>query len=144
MADDTHRTVSIERVAFARFRATNPRGGSFEFGEGGTGNDFTAVELLLAAMAGCSAADVDYITNRRAEPESFVVDVTGRKVRDDDGNRLADLEVVFRVRFPEGTDGDDAREILPRSVARSNARLCTVSRTVQLPTPVTARVEDPT
>ena len=101
MADDTLRTVTIERIGFARFRAHNVRGGTFEFGEGGDGTDFGAVELLLVALAGCSAADVDYITNRRAEPESFAVEARGHKVKDDRGNRMADLPLVgVRVRLP--------------------------------------------
>ena len=38
--------------------------------------------------------------------------------------------------FPQGEAGDRARDRLPDAVARSRDRLCTVSRTVQLPTPV--------
>jgi uncharacterized OsmC-like protein len=143
MADETLRTVTIERIGFARFRAHNVRGGTLEFGEGGDGTGFGAVELLLTALAGCSAADVDYITNRRAEPESFQVEARGHKVKDDQGNRMADLELVFRVRFPAGEDGDAARRMLPVAVQRSHDRLCTVSRTVEVSSPVEVTVEEP-
>ena len=34
--------------------------------------------------------------------------------------------------FPDGPEGDAAREFLPRAIAMSRDRLCTVSRTVQL------------
>ena len=64
---------------------------------------------------------------------------TGIKVRDEQGNHIEDLEVTFRVRFPEGADGDRAREMLPRAIAQSHDRLCSVSRTVQIGTPVTMR-----
>ena len=38
--------------------------------------------------------------------------------------------------FPEGAEGDAARAALPRSLQQSHDRLCTVSRTVELGTPV--------
>ena len=38
--------------------------------------------------------------------------------------------------FPDGPGGDEARAVMPRSVAQSRDRLCTVSRTIALPTPV--------
>ncbi len=45
--------------------------------------DFTPVELLLAALAGCSAIDVDAITGKRAAALSFDVRAEGDKIRDD-------------------------------------------------------------
>ena len=109
----------------------------------GTGDvtDFTPVELFLAAIGGCTAVDVDIFTTRRAEPESFVVEVGGNKVRDEGGNRMEELSVTFRVRFPDGEGGDAARALMPEAVQRSHDRLCTVSRTVELGTPVDTRIE---
>jgi putative redox protein len=98
--------------------------------------DFTPVELLLAALAGCSAIDVDLITGKRAQPTSLDVSAEGDKVRDDRGNRLVDLRITFDVRFPDGEDGDRAREALPRAIAQSRDRLCTVGRTVQVGGPI--------
>ena len=98
------RSITLSRSAKGTYHAENVRGGRLTFGDGGT-SDFTPVELLLTAMAGCSAVDVDYLTSRL-------------------------------VRFPEGAEGDPARERLPDAVAKSRDRLCTVARTVQLPTPV--------
>jgi uncharacterized OsmC-like protein len=141
MADhENHRSVSITRTAPGRFRAVNARGGSLEFGSGDD-DDFTPVELLLTAIGGCSGIDVDLITGRRAQPESFTVTVRADKVRDGDGNHLADVAVSFAVHFPAGPEGDAAREVLPDAVRKSQERLCTVSRTVELPTPVTMSVE---
>ncbi len=136
MTDDTLRTVRIERTALGRYEIRNVRGGTLSLG-GGEGTDFTPVELLLAAIGGCTAADVDYITSKRAEPVRFSVTVTGDKIRDaEHGNHLEHLEVTFDIGFPEGSDGDAAREALPRAVQRSHDRLCTVSRTVEIGTPV--------
>jgi putative redox protein len=132
--------VRIERVANSQFRVLNERGGELSLGSG-DGRDFTPVELLLAAIGTCTATDVDILTSRRAEPESFEVDVEADKVRDADGNHLTGIEVTFRVTFPPGEAGDAARALLPDVVRKSHDRLCTVSRTVELGTPVANRIE---
>lgn len=134
------RTVSVERVASGKFAAVNSRGGRITFGTGGDA-DFTPTELLLAAIGGCTSIDVDILTSRRAEPESFAVLVDAIKVRDEAGNRLTDIEVTFRITFPAGEQGDEARAILPDVVRKSHDKLCTVGRTVELGTPIATRVE---
>jgi putative redox protein len=142
MAEDTHRQVSIERIANSRYTVTNDRGGQITIGTGtGTGTDFTPVELLLTAIGGCTAADVDILTSRRAEPRRFEVEVDAEKIRDSGGNHLTGITVTFRIAFPDGEAGDKARAILPDVVRQSHERLCTVSRTVELGTPITPRIE---
>jgi uncharacterized OsmC-like protein len=135
-----YRTVSVRRDPGGVLQATNVRGGTLRVGHGDD-DGFTPTELLLAAIASCTAADVDALTARRAEPESFAVQVEAEKVRDDEGNRVEDVTVTFRVTFPVGPDGDAAREVLPAAVRRSHDRLCTVGRTVELGTPITPRIE---
>lgn len=145
MTDDSLRSVTVERISTGHFVATNARGGTLSFGSGSDPdgqNAFTPVELLLAALGGCTAVDVDIATTRHAEPSRFSVAVTGNKVSDDLGNRLTDLAVTFTVTFPDGEGADRARAILPRAVKTSHDRLCTVSRTVELGTPVTVTVAD--
>lgn len=143
MSDNKQRLVTVERTGPGRFTATNARGGTVSFGTGGEGDDtFTPVELLLAAIGGCTAVDVDVATTRHAEPERFTVTVTGDKVNDEQGNRLTDLAVAFAVAFGDGASADRARAILPRAVRTSHDRLCTVSRTIEVGTPVTATVTD--
>jgi putative redox protein len=137
---DPHRRVTITRTSASRYAAVNARGSTLEFGTGDV-PDFTPVELLLTAIGGCTAADVDILTSRRAEPESFVVEVNGVKVRDEGGNRIEELSVTFRVKFPEGEGGDAARALLPDAVKRSHDRLCTVSRTVELGAPINTQIE---
>jgi len=128
---ETHRYVDLTRIGEGRYKATNRRGGVLPIGSGDD-PDFTPVELLLAALAGCGAIDVDYITGRRADAESFEVRAEGDKVRDEQGNHLVDLQVRFDIRFPEGEAGDAARAVLPRTIEMTRDRLCTVSRTVTL------------
>jgi uncharacterized OsmC-like protein len=105
------------------------------------GPGFTPVELLMAAIGACTAIDVDILTSRRAEPESFAVDVDANKVRDEGGNHLADIEVTFRVRFPEGEAGDAARALLPDAARKSHDRLCTVGRTIEIATPIATHIK---
>ncbi len=138
--DSAHRAVTIRRVSSGRFTATNDRGGQVTFGSGDAA-DLSPVDLLLAAIGGCTAMDVDILTSRRAEPESFEISVDAEKVRDAEGNHLTDIVLTFRLAFPDGPAGDAAREILPDAVRKSHDRLCTVSRTVELGTPVRTRIE---
>ncbi|GAA1762965.1 OsmC family protein [Luedemannella helvata] len=135
-----HRSITIERTPGGGHTVTNSRGGQLTF-PADDNTAFTPVELLLAAIGGCTALDVAALTSRRAEPDRFVVQVNATKVRDEGGNRLTDIEVVFRVAFPDTPEGDAARAILPDMVKRSHDRLCTVSRTVELGTPVASLIE---
>jgi putative redox protein len=139
-ADSAHRSVRLERIENSKYTAINERGGKITVGTS-EGTDFTPVELLLVAIGGCTAVDVDILTSRRAEPDSFEIIVDGEKVRDAAGNHLADLQVTFRIAFPAGEQGDKARELLPDVVRKSHDRLCTVSRTVELGTPIATRIE---
>src|SRR5665647_804826 len=115
MPADSHRSVTITRTSAGRFTAVNRRGGTLDFGTGDV-DDFTPVELFLTAIGGCNAVDVDVFTTRRAEPESFVLQVDGDKVRDEGGNRMEELSVTFRLKFPDGEGGDAARALLPEAV----------------------------
>jgi putative redox protein len=139
MAQDSRRSVSLRRVAAARFVATNSRGTELVVGSGDS--EFTPIELLLAAIAACTGLDVEALTSRRSEPDSFDLLATADKVRDEHGNHLENIEVAFRVAFPVGDDGDAARELLPEAVTKSHDRLCTVSRTVELGPRIATRIE---
>jgi uncharacterized OsmC-like protein len=139
MTDQDLRRVTLTRDSTGRYTVRNGRGGSITTSSGT--DELSPVELLLAGIAGCTAVDVDTVTTRRAEPESFEIEVTADKVKDEQGNHLKDIEVTFRVRFPDGEAGDAARAILPTMVRRSHEEFCTVSRTVMLGAEVTSTVE---
>jgi len=139
MAQDTHRQVSIARDAAGKYTVTNVRGGTIPVGTGSDG-EFTPVELMLAAIGACTGVDVDILTSRRAEPTEFTIEVEAEKIRDALGSRLTDIAVTFHLAFPDGAGGDAARELLPGAVRRSHDSLCTVSKTVELGTPVTSKV----
>ncbi len=141
MATETaHRSVEVERASDGKLSIVNARGGRITLGRGDAA-EFSPVELLLGAIGGCTAIDVDILTSRRAEPEWFRVLVDAEKVRDASGNRLADIVVTFKVTFPAGERGDAARALLPDAVRQSRERLCTVGRTVELGTAIATRIE---
>lgn len=135
-AADSFRSISLTKIGEGRFKAVNARGGETFMGSGGEDPDFTPVELLLAAIAGCSAIDVDLITRKRADATTFEVTSSGDKVRDEQGNHVVNLRVSFDVAFPEGEAGDQARAAMPRALEQTRDRLCSVSRTVALGEPV--------
>ena len=139
---DTSRQIGLTKIGEGRWKATNPRGGETFLGSGGDDPDLTPVELLLAAIAGCSAVDVELITGKRATAESFTVTATGDKVRDERGNHLVNLSVTFAVAFPAGEEGDAARAVLPRALKQTRDRLCSVGRTVQLGEPIDYRLAE--
>lgn len=133
---DSHRSIELTQIGPGRFRAANDRGGETFMGGGGDDPDFTPVELLLAAIAGCTAANVEPVTSRRATATAFRITAAGEKVRDEEGGRMEDLTLQVDIAFPEGPEGDAAREVLPRILEQTHQRLCTVSRTVQRGAPI--------
>jgi putative redox protein len=133
--DHTYRSIDLHQIGEHRWKATNQRGGGVSIGPG-EDPDFTPVELLLAALVGCGAADLDYIAGKRAPFQTFLARAEGHKVRDEQGTHMVQLKVTFDVTFPEGEGGDAAREILPRTLQQIQDRLCTVGRTVSLGEPV--------
>lgn len=143
MTEETRRptTIGLERTARLKYQATNVRGGTISVGSGDDA-DFTPVELLMVAIGACSAIDVDLLTTRKVEPASFAVDVNADRVKDADGNRADNIEVDFLVRFPDGEEGEAARAKIASAIEAAHDRMCTVSRTVELGTPVTMRATD--
>src|SRR3954467_12355400 len=101
MTEEKLRDVGITRLRPGQYEATNPRGGKLVFGRGEDDDAFTPVELLLTAIAGCSRAAVDLLPSKRAEPARFELGMEGPKIRDEHGNRLADLVLSFDVEFPD-------------------------------------------
>lgn len=132
-------TVNLSRLSQHHFEATNPRGGTLSFGKKKVG-EFTPVELLLVAIAGCTAMDVDAITVKRSEPTRFRLSSYGHTTKSEHGNHVTDIQVDFDVEFPDTEAGRDAEEVLERAIRKSHDRLCTVSRTVELGTPVDSQL----
>lgn len=136
--DPTLRAVELTRTATARYTVRNAAGAEIEFGHGE--GLLSPVELLLAAIAGCSSIDVDTVTARNCEPTSFRVGASGHKVVEDGANRVDGLKLSFDVAFPDTKDGRKAAGMVDRLVALSHDKYCTVSRTVERGTAVSQEV----
>ena len=128
------RTVSLSRESERVYIATNAEGAQLRFGRGE--GLLSPVELLLAAIAGCSSIDVDAVTSRRAAPERFDVTASADYVTEDGANILENIQVLFDLAFPEGPEGDAARARVGAALRASHDRHCTVSRTVEAGVPV--------
>lgn len=135
---EDRRSIELTRVASNHYRATAPSGASIEFGRGE--GLMTPVELLLAALAGCSSIDVDTVTSRHTEPTEFTVTASGRKIEEDGANRMDDLHLAFSLAFADDAEGQKAAKLAERLVQLSHDRYCTVSRTIEQGARVTFEV----
>lgn len=133
--DSDRRSVELSRLAEGHYRARNADGAEVDFGRGD--GLLTPVELLLAAIAGCSSVDLDTATSRSSEPDEFRVAATGRKVVEDGASRMDDINLSFNLSFPDDDAGRKAASMVQRLVALSHDKYCTVSRTVEHGAPVT-------
>lgn len=137
MSDEssTLRSVHLVRTGPMEYRAENGRGGVISIGEG-QNTDFTPVELLLVALGGCTGVTVEALT-KRAEPQRFDISVEGHKVKDAaGGNIMENIVVTLDIAFGSDEDGRKMAERVPDAMEKSHAKLCTVSRTVEAPTPI--------
>ena len=95
-----HRSIQMSRTGTGTYLVTNARGGTMSIGSGESA-DFTPVELLLTAIGGCSAIDVDFITSRLRRAHRVHRHRRGR-------------EAARRARQPHGRDRGDLPGALPR------------------------------
>lgn len=133
------REVKVVRTDSRIYQATSAdTGASITFGQ--AEGLLTPVELLLAAIAGCSSIDVDVATTRRSEPEQFEVTARGDKLTEDGASRMDDIHLGFDLRFPDTEEGRKAAAMVERIVKLSHDKYCTVSRTVELGAKVTSEL----
>lgn len=139
--ETTAQHVTLTREAEGVYVARNGRGGEYRFGYN-VDNALSSVELLMVAIAGCSATDVDMMTSRRAEPSKFEVTVEAEKVAGSTPAFLRNIDLLFDLVFPEGEDGDKARARIGAALKAAEEKTCTVSRTVTHGSPVTLRTAE--
>ncbi|GAB3270500.1 OsmC family protein [Arthrobacter pigmenti] len=132
--DPTLRSVELSRIATGHYKVRNADGAELEFGQ--REGLLSPVELLLAAIAGCSSVDVDTATSRSAEPTEFEVGATAHKVTEDGANRMDDINLSFNIAFGDDDGGRKGASMVERLIALSHDKYCTVSRTVERGTPV--------
>ncbi|WP_062210475.1 OsmC family protein [Demequina oxidasica] len=137
MTNENSRKVTMTRESEGVYVATNSAGVTMTFGQGE--GLMSPVELLLAAIAGCSSIDLDAMTSRRVQPERFDVTATADKAVVDGGSLLENIAIEWDLLFPEGEDGDKARARIGAALKSAQEKTCTVSRTVEAGTPVEFR-----
>lgn len=121
---DTERSITVH-VRDGRIEAVNRRGARLTIDLDGA-DGFTPVELLLASLGTCGAADVELLMRKQRDPvTSMDVEVTGHKV----DHRMQDMQVIYAL------DGDPRK--VERALTKTGEDLCTVSRTLRRGSPVT-------
>jgi uncharacterized OsmC-like protein len=139
MSTGVPKTVELARVGDFRYRITNARGGHLEVGDGDD-ELFTPVELLLAALCGCGAHDVESSVSELSAVDALRANASGEKITDEQGTRMVNLAVSFDACFPRGEAGDQARASLQGVVQHAQDESCAVGRTVRVGDPVSYRV----
>lgn len=120
--------VTVERTGPKSYVARNDRGAEVAIGSPGAEGSFTPVELLQAAVAGCTAlsaeAQLAYTLG-----EDFAATATIEGFLDADDNRIE--KFVTEVNADMSGLAPERREKLIASAERFISRLCTVKRTLE-------------
>ncbi|MCX2732417.1 OsmC family protein [Saccharopolyspora sp. NFXS83] len=127
--------VEVHRTGEHTFTASNGRGGEVAIGGDGAPDSFTPGELLLAAIAGCSAVTSENLLVRRAGQDADIVVHADRDKTAEDPNKFSEVRVRFDVDLG-AVEGVDRAKLLD-AVERAIERYCTVSRSVAEGTPIT-------
>lgn len=126
--------VNLRRIGDDVVEATGGTDGRIVMGPKGTPNSFTPVELLLAAIAGCSGMDLCTLSARDGI-DLGIFELRLRGLKPLDRKHLESVTVAYEV-----PDGEPAE--VERLVAEVSD-LCTVALTVRERCPVEHKVVAP-
>jgi putative redox protein len=102
---------------------------------GGKGTGMRPMQLLLAAVGGCSAIDVILILKKQKQIiKSFEVEVDGEREKIEDYNLFRDICLHFKIKGK--VDVDKAE----RAVKLSIEKYCSVSKTLEPTAKITYKV----
>lgn len=124
--------VEVTRTGQHTFTATNPRGGEVTIGREDVPDAFTPGELLLAAIAACSAVTSENLLVRRLGEDAKVAVHADRTKVAEDKHKFASVQVSFDVDL----SGVEDHGKLVDAVQRAIEKYCTVSRSVEEGTPI--------
>lgn len=121
--------IQREGTSF-RMKAKNESGNELQMDAaesiGGENAGFRPMQLLLAAVGGCSAIDVLLILKKqKQEPESFEVEVEGEKVPVEEHSLFREIILHFKIR------GKVDREKAEKAIKLSMDKYCSVSKTLE-------------
>ncbi|WP_243788888.1 OsmC family protein [Saccharopolyspora gloriosae] len=126
--------VEVHRTGEHTFTASNGRGAEVTIGRDGAPGAFTPGELLLAAIAGCSAVTSENLLVRRAGQDADIAVHADRDKTAEDPNKFSAVQVRFDVDL-SAVEGAERAKLLD-AVERAIERYCTVSRSVEEGTPI--------
>jgi putative redox protein len=102
---------------------------------GGHGKGMRPMQLLLAAVGGCSAIDVILILKKQKQIiESFEIEVDGEREKIEDYSLFKDICLHFKIKGE--VDPDKAE----RAVKLSVEKYCSVSKTLEPTAKITYKV----
>lgn len=139
MSDEPETAVRLERTGTSSYVARNSRGGEVHIRPGDVGDGFTPVELLLAAVGGCSAQVTDRMVSRRISADRPVGLRVERIRTPDEDRRVSAVRVTYDVDLDLIADPDE-RERFAAAMVRAIESYCTVSRSLEQGTPVSVDV----
>lgn len=103
---------------------------------GGTNQGMRPMQMLLAAMGGCSAIDViNILKKQKQDLKDIKVTVTGEREKDAVPSLYTDVHAHFRLYGP--LDKDKAN----KAVSLSVEKYCSVAKTLEVRAKVTYSVE---
>ncbi|MGB8643643.1 MAG: OsmC family protein [Anaerolineae bacterium] len=103
--------------------------------EGKTSHGPTPVELVMTALAGCTAMDVVSILTKMREPlEGLEVETRGVR-REQEPRIFTHIEVVYHLK------GKVKSESVERAIALSRSKYCTVEGMLEKSADITTRYE---
>jgi putative redox protein len=118
------KSVSLRHEAGMRFVATTGSGHDVAMDNAAGDTGPRPTELVLAAIAGCTALDViDILTKKRQVFDTYSVEVSGAQ-REKAPNIFTDITVVHVV------EGNVETAAVARSIELSATKYCTVSNQV--------------
>jgi len=104
--------------------------------DGGHDKGFRPMQMLLAAMGGCSAVDVvSILKKQRVELKDIKITVTGEREKDQTPSLYTEVHLHFKLY------GNIDLEKANKAVALSVGKYCSVARTLEKTAKVTFSVE---
>ncbi len=120
------------------FDATTPSGQHVTMdtlGADGDGRGPTPVELVMTALAGCTAMDIVSILKKMREPlEGLEVETHGVR-REQEPHSFTHIEVVYRIK------GDVKPASVERAIELSRSKYCSVEAMLEKGADISARYE---
>jgi len=132
----TPSVVKVKWIDGMRFVATDSMGHSIVMDAskqaGGEGSGFSPLQLVLAALGGCTGIDVvDIMRKQRQQVDNLVIVVSGERVKEYP-RVYSDIHVEYRVR------GKDIKEkAIKRAIQLSEDKYCSVGAMLKAKAKVT-------